>query len=49
MERVRIGMVGCGAVSDLYMPVFKYLEEGEVVAVVDMDEARAKEMLRKTG
>lgn len=49
MDKVKIGMLGCGAVANLYMPVFKYLEEGEIKAVVDIKENVALEIAEKYG
>jgi predicted dehydrogenase len=50
MEKVRLGMIGCGmGASCLYGPYFKYLENGECVAVMDIDPARAREIQILTG
>lgn len=43
MEKVKLGLIGCGwAVNDLYAPAFQFLEKGELVAVMDIKEERAK-------
>ena len=45
--KIRIAMLGCGAVADLYLPAFKYLEDAELKAVVDIDAATARELADK--
>jgi predicted dehydrogenase len=43
-------MVGCGwGASALYAPFFRYLENGELIAVMDVDEQRARTMQQRTG
>ncbi|MFO7637050.1 MAG: Gfo/Idh/MocA family oxidoreductase [Clostridia bacterium] len=49
MKKIRIAMLGCGAVADLYLPVFKYLPEVELAALADLDGSRAGEMARRYG
>ncbi len=50
MDKVRLGMVGCGwGASALYAPFFRYLENGELVAVMDIDEERARAVQQQTG
>ncbi|MBM3239006.1 Gfo/Idh/MocA family oxidoreductase [Candidatus Poribacteria bacterium] len=45
MEKVKLGLIGCGwAVNDFYAPAFQFLEKGELVAVMDIREERAKYM-----
>lgn len=46
-NRLRIAMLGCGAVADLYLPAFKLLKRAEIVAVADIDIAVATEMAKK--
>ena len=49
-EKVRLGILGCGwAARDLYAPFFKYLREGELIAVADIDKEKAKNLQRLTG
>ena len=40
-------MLGCGAVADLYLPAFKYIDHAEIIAVADIDRATASDMARK--
>ncbi|MGQ9629315.1 MAG: Gfo/Idh/MocA family protein [bacterium] len=50
MDKVRLGMIGCGwGSNDLYRPFFKHLENGELVAVMDIDESRAKKYQESSG
>ena len=50
MDKVRLGMIGCGfGARDLYAPFFRYLNNGEVVAVMDVDEARARKVQALSG
>jgi len=45
-----LAMVGCGWGSRcLYAPYFKHLENGELVAVVDRDQARAEQYAKVAG
>ncbi len=41
-QKVRIGFVGCGDISDAYLKISKKFEILETVAVADIDRARAK-------
>jgi predicted dehydrogenase len=47
MDKIRIAMLGCGMVAQCYAPVFPYLKEGELAAVIDIDEAAARTMADK--
>lgn len=49
MKKIRICMLGCGLVSDLYAPMFRYLEEGELSAAADINEQTARAMAEKYG
>jgi len=49
MNRIRIGMLGCGSVAHCYAPIFKYLEEGELAAVIDINEDAARKVSEKYG
>jgi predicted dehydrogenase len=43
MRKIRFGIVGCGMVfKSMFGPIFKYLDSGECVAVMDTDIAAAK-------
>jgi predicted dehydrogenase len=44
---LRCAMLGCGAVADLYLPVFRSLERARLLAVIDIDRGRAREMAEK--
>lgn len=46
-DKINMAMLGCGAVADLYMPAFKYLENADVVAVIDIDHEMAHEIAAK--
>ena len=42
MEKLRLGVIGCGLASDiLYGPAFQYMEKGRLVAAMDISEERA--------
>jgi len=49
MRRIKIAMLGCGGVAHLYLPVFKYLKEAQLVALVDIDEGKAKHLAERYG
>ncbi|RKY90861.1 hypothetical protein DRQ15_06390 [candidate division KSB1 bacterium] len=49
MQRINIAMLGCGGVAHLYLPVFKYLEEAQLVALVDIDKEKAKYLAERYG
>lgn len=40
-------MLGCGQVAHCYAPIFPYLNEGELAAVIDIDEGAAGAMAEK--
>ncbi len=46
-SKLNFAMLGCGAVADLYMPAFKYLDRANVVAVIDVDESAARYVAEK--
>jgi predicted dehydrogenase len=48
-DTLNMAMLGCGAVADLYLPAFKYLEHAEVIAVIDIDRLTAEEIAEKYG
>ena len=49
MQKIKIAMLGCGGVAHLYLPVFKYLEEAQLVALVDIDKEKAKNLAERYG
>jgi len=50
MDKVRLGMIGCGfGALDLYAPFFRYLENGQIAAAMDVDAARARRFQAATG
>ena len=46
-EKIRFALAGCGCVADLYLPVFKYLECAEIVAVIDVNRQLAQQLAEK--
>jgi len=46
-EKVRIGVIGCGNISDIYLKNAKRFPILETVAVADVDKARAKAKARR--
>jgi predicted dehydrogenase len=46
-SHLNIAMLGCGAVADLYLPAFKYLDRAKLVAVVDIDETTARDVAER--
>jgi predicted dehydrogenase len=49
VDRVKVGIVGLGLVCDSHIKGYQAHPDAEVVAVCDLDEARAKEVCRKYG
>ena len=50
VTRVRVGLIGCGGISRAHVPGYRELRDaGEVVAVADVDRARAEERARELG
>lgn len=49
IAKTKIGVIGCGNISDKYLEVSKTFQILEVVAVSDMDMARAKDKAVKHG
>jgi myo-inositol 2-dehydrogenase/D-chiro-inositol 1-dehydrogenase len=49
-RRVGLGLVGCGmGALNLYAPYFRYLEQGELVAVMDVERPRAEAVRSRSG
>jgi predicted dehydrogenase len=46
MGSTAVGIVGCGAVSRMYLPILTRVSDVEVVAVADADPARAEQAAR---
>jgi len=45
MRKVGLGIIGCGwAARDLYEPAFRFLKNGRIVAVMDIDDSRARSL-----
>jgi predicted dehydrogenase len=49
MRKVRIGVVGCGAISGAYLGMAKHFPIVEVVACADLDVARARAKAKEFG
>ena len=50
MNKVRLGIIGCGlGARALYASFFQFLENGELVACMDMDEARVRAFQKQSG
>ena len=50
MDKIRLGLVGCGAgASALYGDFFQYLENGELVACMDVVKENAEKLAAQTG
>jgi len=50
MRKVRLGVIGCGfAARDLYGPAFRFIKNGELGAVMDVNEAQAKSLQEQYG
>ena len=47
MERTPIGIMGCGNVSHMYVPVLARIPDVEIVAVADVDAGRAQALVEK--
>ena len=47
MEKVRIGVIGCGNISDIYLTNLRELETLEVVALADLNHEKAVEKAEK--
>lgn len=48
-EKVKVGIVGLGLVSDSHIKAFQSHENAEVTAVCDLDEGHAKEVAKEYG
>jgi len=44
MKKIKFAILGCGAVSELYLPIFKYVDEASLVAVADKSIKKAKDV-----
>jgi len=50
LDKIRLGLVGCGAgASALYGDFFQYLENGELVACMDVVKENAEKLAAQTG
>ncbi len=49
MGSTRVGIVGCGNVSRMYLPILARVPDVELVAVADVDAARASQAAREFG
>ena len=50
MNKVKLGLIGCGAgARALYGDFFSYLENGELIACMDIDEENARAIQNQTG
>ncbi len=49
MKRVKVGVVGCGNISDVYFENARRFESIEIVGCADLDKARAVEKAKKHG
>jgi len=49
MKRLRVAVVGCGAIANLHLAVWSKMRQAQVVALCDVDEEKAKEVGRKWG
>lgn len=47
MEKIKIGLVGCGRVSEIHMDAYKHIPEAKVAAVADMSLELAKAFVQK--
>ena len=48
-QRVRVGVVGCGAISGAYLGMAKNFPDVEIYACADLDESKAKAAAEKFG
>ena len=46
---IRAGVVGCGGISNMHIEGYKSFDRAQVVAVCDIDEARAKAKAEEHG
>jgi predicted dehydrogenase len=49
MKKVKVGVIGCGAISGAYLDMAKSFPHVEINAVADLDESRAKAAAEKFG
>ena len=49
MEKLRVGVIGCGRISVMHLVPANYLDEAELVACCDIKEDRARETAEKYG
>ncbi|SFD35299.1 Predicted dehydrogenase [Bacillus sp. OV194] len=49
MKKIKIGLVGCGVISDIYLKNCTSFDHLEVIAVADLDQARAEQKAQEYG
>lgn len=49
MEKLRVGVIGAGSISDLHLAAYAKNEEAELVAIADLNEGRAREKADQFG
>lgn len=49
MQKMNIGLIGCGRVSELHMQAYKNIKEANVVAVSDINSEKAKAFAQRYG
>ena len=50
MDKIKLGIIGCGAgARALYGDFFQYLENGELIACMDVNEENARTLQKQTG
>ncbi len=47
MKKIKIALLGCGAVSELYLPIFKHIPEMELAAIADINKEPAAEAAKR--
>jgi predicted dehydrogenase len=47
MQKINVGLVGCGRVSEIHMNAYKHIPEAKVIAVSDINLERAKAFAQK--
>jgi predicted dehydrogenase len=49
MEKLRVGIIGAGSISDLHLSAYKDNKDVELIAIADLNEKRAQEKTEKYG
>lgn len=49
LKKIKVGLIGCGVISDIYLKNCRSFEHVEVVAVADLEQVRAEQKSKEYG